>query len=184
MRGLDAIVYMSKVLNEAERNYEVHDKEMLVIMRVLAEWRQYLQGARQSFEIWTDHKNLEYFMTARKLNHRQARWSLELADYDFTLWHCPGQLNKKANLLSRRKDHQRGVEGDNAGVTMLKQEFLRTFRVDIRGSTDELLDRIRRLKNIDGIVKEKVEKREKDWEEENGIIMWEGRVYIPKDKKL
>ena len=60
---------MSKALNEVERNYEVHDKEMLTIMRALGEWRQYLQGARQPFEIWTDHKNLEYFMIARKLNH-------------------------------------------------------------------------------------------------------------------
>ena len=78
---------MSKALNEVKQNYEVHDKEMLAIMRVLGEWRQYLQGVRQSFEIWMDHKNLEYFMTARKVNRRQARWSLELADYDFLLWH-------------------------------------------------------------------------------------------------
>jgi hypothetical protein len=178
------VAYMSKALNEVERNYEVHDKEMLAIMRALEEWRQYLQGARQPFEIWTDHKNLEYFMTARKLNRRQARWSLELADYDFILRHRPGQLNKKADLLSRRKDHQRGVEEDNAGVTMLKQEFLRDIGVDIGGSSDELLDRIRKSKNVDGIVKEKVEKKEKDWEEEDGIITWEGRVYVPKDKKL
>ena len=149
---------MSKALNEVERNCEVHNKDMLAIIRVLEKWRQYLQGARQPFEIGTDHKNLEYFMTARKLNCQQARWSLKLADYDFTLQHHPGQLNKKADLLSRHKDHQRGVEYDNTGVTMLKQEFLRAIGVDIGGSSNELLDRIRKSKNIDGIVKEKVEK--------------------------
>ena len=79
-----------------------------------------MQGTRQPFEIWTDHKNLEYFMTARKLNCQQARWSLELADYDFVLKHRSGQLNKKADLLSRRNDHKQGVEGDNTGVTVLK----------------------------------------------------------------
>src|SRR3979490_1952118 len=79
------VAYMSKVLNDVERNYDVHDKEMLAIMRALGEWRHYLQGTRQPFELWTDHKNLEYFMMARKLNRRQARWSLELADYDFVL---------------------------------------------------------------------------------------------------
>ena len=72
---------------------------------------------------------------------------------------------------------------DNAGVTMLKQEFLRAIGVDIGGLSNELLDRIRKLKNIDGIVEENVEKREKDWEE-NRIITWEGRVCVLNDKKL
>ena len=74
---------------------------MFAIMYALAEWRHYLQGMRQSFKIWTDHKNPEYFMMVRKLNCQQARWSLELADYDFILKHGPGQLNKKANILLR-----------------------------------------------------------------------------------
>ena len=52
-------------------------------------------------------------MTARKLNFQQARWSLELTDYDFILKHCPGSLNKKADLLSRQKDHKEGVKDDN-----------------------------------------------------------------------
>ena len=72
---------------------------MLAIIQVLEEWRHYLQGERQLFKIWTDHENLEYFMTARKLNHQQARWPLKLADYDFILKHCPGSLNKKADIL-------------------------------------------------------------------------------------
>jgi len=32
-----------------------------------------LEGATHPVEIWTDHKNLEYFMTAKKLNRCQAR---------------------------------------------------------------------------------------------------------------
>ena len=40
------VAYMLKVLNNVERNYEVHDKEMLVIMQALAKWRHYLQGVR------------------------------------------------------------------------------------------------------------------------------------------
>ena len=32
-----------------------------------------LESARFKFEIWTDHKNLEYFMKTQKLNHRQAQ---------------------------------------------------------------------------------------------------------------
>ena len=67
------VAYISKSLNEAGRNYEIHDKEMLAIIQYLEAWRHFLEGAKDWFEIWTDHKNLEYFMKAQKLNRRQAR---------------------------------------------------------------------------------------------------------------
>ena len=66
------VAFLSKSLNETERNYEIHDKEMLAIIRGLESWRHLLEGAQFKFEIWTDHKNLEYFMKAQKLNQRQA----------------------------------------------------------------------------------------------------------------
>jgi hypothetical protein len=50
---------MSHGLNETERNYEIYDKEMLAIMLTLEEWRQLLMGAREMFEILTNHQNLE-----------------------------------------------------------------------------------------------------------------------------
>ena len=62
------VVYISKSLNKAERNYEIHDKEILAIIQCLEAWRHFLEGAKDCFEIWTDYKNLEYFMKAQKLN--------------------------------------------------------------------------------------------------------------------
>ena len=64
------VVFLSKSLNEIERNYEIHNKEMLAIIRGLEAWRHLLKGAQFKFEIWADHKNLEYFMKAQKLNRR------------------------------------------------------------------------------------------------------------------
>ena len=58
------MTYISKSLNEAKRNYEIHNKEMLVIIRCLEVWRYFLEGAKSWFEIWMDHKNLEYFIKA------------------------------------------------------------------------------------------------------------------------
>ena len=58
------VTYISKSLNEAKRNYEIHNKEMLVIIRCLEVWRYFLEGAKSWFEIWMDHKNLEYFIKA------------------------------------------------------------------------------------------------------------------------
>jgi len=45
---------------------------MLAVIRDLENWRHLLEGAKYKFEVWTDHKNLEYFMKVQKLNYRQA----------------------------------------------------------------------------------------------------------------
>jgi len=52
------MAFISKLLNATEHNYEIHDKEMLAVIRCLEAWRHYLEGAKLEFEIWTDHKNL------------------------------------------------------------------------------------------------------------------------------
>ena len=64
------IAFISKSLSDTERNYKIHDKEMLAVIRCLEVWRHFLEGITVKFEIWTDHKNLEYFMKAQKLNRR------------------------------------------------------------------------------------------------------------------
>ena len=58
------VAFISKLLNATERNYEIHNKEMLAVIRCLEAWKHYLEGAKLKFEIWTDHKNLQYFMTS------------------------------------------------------------------------------------------------------------------------
>jgi len=62
------VAFLSKSLNEIERNYKIHNKEMLAMIWGLESWRHLLEGAQFKFEIWTDHKNLEYFIKAQKLN--------------------------------------------------------------------------------------------------------------------
>ena len=72
------VAFISKSLNATEQNYKIHDKEMLAVIRCLEAWRHYLEGAKLEFEIWTDHKNLQYFMMNQKLNRKQVRWALYL----------------------------------------------------------------------------------------------------------
>jgi len=117
------VAFYSKSLSSVEWNYEIHEKEMLAIIRALKEWRHFLEGATHLVEIWTDHKNLEYFMTAKKLNRRQARWSLHLARFDFLLHHRPGRTMGKPDTLSRRADHGNGAS-DNENIVLLRLEFL------------------------------------------------------------
>ena len=63
---------------------------MLAIIRYLEEWRHLLKGTQDRFEIWNDHKNLEYFMSSQKLNRRQVQWALYLSKFDFHLKYIPG----------------------------------------------------------------------------------------------
>ena len=79
------IVFLSRMMQPAERNYKIYNKELLTIVKALTKWRQYLLNATEKFEVWTDHENLKYFRESHKLNRRQARWYLKLQDYDFLL---------------------------------------------------------------------------------------------------
>jgi hypothetical protein len=55
--------------------------------------------------VWSDHRNLQWFMTSKILNRRQARWSLFLSEFSFAIQHRAGSLNAKADALSRRPDY-------------------------------------------------------------------------------
>ena len=58
------VVFLSKSLNKIGRNYKIYNKKILAIIRELENWRHLLEGTRFKFKVWTDHKNLEYFMKA------------------------------------------------------------------------------------------------------------------------
>jgi len=118
------VAFISKSLSPAERNYEIHDKEMLAVIRCLEDWRHYLEGTKKEFEIWTDHKNLQYFMSSQKLNRRQARWALYLSRFNFILKHVPGKSMGKVDSLSRRPDWQVGIDKDNEDRVLVKKEWL------------------------------------------------------------
>ena len=128
------VVFLSKSLNETEWNYEIHDKKMLAIIRGLENWRHLLEGACFKFEIWTDHKNLEYFMKTQKLNRRQAQWALYLSRFDFTLKHVPGTKMGKADRLSRRSDWKVGIEKDNDNQVFIKDNWIRSLAEVVIGT--------------------------------------------------
>jgi hypothetical protein len=140
------VAFLSKSLSETERNYEIHNKEMLAIMQALDEWRHFLEGASHKVKIWTDHKNLEYFMSAKNLNRRQAQWSLTMARFDFVMHHRPGKSMGKSDALSRRADHGSSSD-DNRDITLLTLNFFAVWAlegVQVEGQERELLKLIRR----------------------------------------
>ncbi|KAH9266404.1 hypothetical protein BASA83_010647 [Batrachochytrium salamandrivorans] len=119
---LRPVAFYSRQMNNAERNYDIYDKELLAVVESFKHWRHLLQGGLHPVTVLCDHKNLEYFMSTKKLTRRQARWSLELSEYAFTITHRPGKLNGRADSLSRREDYfldsdqsnfQRVIDPDN-----------------------------------------------------------------------
>ena len=148
------------------------------------------------FEIWTDHKNLEYFIKVQKLNRRQARWALYLLRFNFILRHVLESKIGKADSLSRRLDWEVEVERNNESEILVKPEWLkvrRTERVEVIVEGVDLLEKVRKSKVKDNEVVKAVEEmkqtgvkmlRDKEWREVDGIMYKEGKVYVPKDKIL
>ncbi|KAF1319909.1 Pol protein, partial [Globisporangium splendens] len=103
--GKERVVsYQSRQLRPAERNYPVHDKELLAMKYALAKFRVYLLGEEQ-FAIYTDHASLRTAVKTPHLSQRMARWFSFFAEYNFVV-HCkPGKSNILADALSRRPDY-------------------------------------------------------------------------------
>ena len=66
------IAYHSRKFSDTEKKYNVHNKKLLVIIDALQYWRIYCKGA-MSLDIYTNHKNLQYFIMIKTFNMRQVR---------------------------------------------------------------------------------------------------------------
>src|SRR5271168_4316966 len=104
-------------MSQTQRNYDTGDRELLAIIRALEEWRHYIQGSPHTTTILSDHKNLTYYRDARKLNHRQARWSLYLTEFDIKLVHTAGPKMVQSDALSRRPDYIPENDTDNEDIS-------------------------------------------------------------------
>ena len=55
------VAFQSWTMSPAQRNYQIYDKELLAVINSIDKWRPYLLGATKSIEVFTDHKNLEFY---------------------------------------------------------------------------------------------------------------------------
>jgi transposase InsO family protein len=101
---LHPVAFFSKKHSITECNYEIYDKELLAIVRCFEEWRPELEGTPSPVAVITDHKNLEYFMSTKLLNRRQARWSEFLSRFNFKIQYRPGREGGKPDALTRRSE--------------------------------------------------------------------------------
>ena len=99
---LHPVAFYSRKFSAVEINYDIDDKELFAIVDSFQEWRYFLEDVTHPVTVYTDHKNLEYFMSARVLNRREARWNISLSRFDFVITYRPGKQQGLSDALSRR----------------------------------------------------------------------------------
>ncbi|KAJ1571867.1 hypothetical protein NDA12_006538 [Ustilago hordei] len=111
------VAFYSRKMSSAEKNYEIHDKELLAVVACLTQWRHMLAGLPSQLVILTDHEALKYFKSQRHITGRQAQWAILLADFDFILQYRPGDKGGEPDALTRRTDMQpAGEEQDHNSI--------------------------------------------------------------------
>lgn len=104
------VCFFSKKLTQAERNWQTHDQELGAIVFAFKEWSSWFMGTQEEILVFSDHANLRFFMEARSLTPRQARWAAFLSAFSFSIFHLPGKANP-ADPASRRPDFVVDTQG-------------------------------------------------------------------------
>jgi len=208
---LHPVAFWSRKCLPAECNYDIHDREMLAIIESMKHWRHYLEGAKYPIQIYTDHKNLETFMTTKVLNRRQARWAEFLANYDFVLAHIKGTKNP-ADGPSRRPDYMENVELPTgaliprSALRMLQPEVARNpatvslasethasplevhwSLIGVHANTTpeaSLRSRFVTALEKDPLAQEYRDNPPKPWSWQDGLLLHDNLVYVPHDDAL
>ena len=198
------IAYYLRKPKNPEHNYDIHDKELLVIVDVLHKWNTYCKTTGPKITILMDHKNLEYWKTKKDLNLRQARWGKRLANYDFTIRYRPGKLAGKLDILSKESGDSLW-EGDmkhrqNHGPILLPEDAFEVLQANTTETISlqidkELLNEIWTLsaadKEIQEIQREKANGTTHDrkivlglYKKNSGLLIYDGLIWIPDNDTL
>ena len=97
---------MAVTFSLTEQNYNAHNLKFLGVLKSIEHWRLYLIWTKKPFVIKTDHKNLTYWKSPRKLIGRMACWHKKLQDYNFKILHMPGKNNTPVDALSHPCDDE------------------------------------------------------------------------------
>ena len=172
-----------------KRKYNIYDQELLAVIRGLKTWKHYLQGSPFPVKVFTNHKNLLYFKEPCKLNRRQARWMLDISNYDLRLIHVPGRELVGPDALSRRPDLIPKENNDNKQITLLpKSLFVNTIDLAIANKIAKSSEKdpviLKTLQAMDKDLPTQIQSRLSNWSYNTGILSYQGRIYIPDQDNL
>src|SRR6267154_6460795 len=95
-----------------------------------------LSGGNQGTNhVYTDHLNLQNFLTTKVWNQRQIRWAQQLANYNFKIVYRPGKRGGKPDALSRRPEYRPEEGATHSEQSILKPEH---FKISVIHRKDRL----------------------------------------------
>lgn len=86
-----------------QSNYDIRKRELLMVKLALNEWHHWLEGTKLpflAFLVWNDHKNLEYIISAKRLNSCHAQGALFFTRFNFPMCYHPGSRSTNSDTLS------------------------------------------------------------------------------------
>ena len=110
---LHSMMFYSKNMIFAECNYEIYDKELLIIICCLKHWCFKLKCIDISIKIFINHLNLKYFMISKELTRRQVKWAEKLSEYKFWFIYQSEKQNLKVDALIRMSNVKSVEANDN-----------------------------------------------------------------------
>ena len=162
--------------------------ELYAIICALKEWTYLLLGAEHLITVHCDHKNLTYYCTPQHLTARQVRWWNNLSRYPLQSIHVAGTKLVQADALSHRPDHTNGEE-DTEEVTMLPGDlFIQIIAEDRQDQINLATQSNEFAFNITECLSKKstlpLRSALSDWMNDDRIILYKGKAYIPADTDL
>lgn len=82
-----------------ECKYDIYNRELIVIIKALEEWRPKCEGVAYPLQLLIDHINLDYCITKKLLNRREARWSEFSTRFDYHIVYRLGISNGKVDAF-------------------------------------------------------------------------------------
>ena len=123
---LHSVVFYNRNMISVECNYEIYDKKLLVIIRCLKHWRFEFESIEKSVKIFIDHKDLEIFMTSKKLTSRQARWAEILSKFNIVIQFQSKTQNVKTDALTRMSNSR--LKNDTDERHQYREQMLLTSK--------------------------------------------------------
>ena len=130
-KRLHLVAFHSRKWSDAERNYEIHDQELLAILEAFKEWPHYLVGTKDPITVYTDHQNLQNFSTTKVWNQHQIRWAQQLANYNIKIVYRPEKRGGKPDALSRRPEYRPEEGATHREQSILKRDHFQISLVQI-----------------------------------------------------
>ena len=80
-------------------NYHIYNKELLIIIKCLKNWKSKLEITHDPFEVLTDNQALKHFKTAQKLFSKQCCYLNLISDFNFHIKYYFRKTNIKINTF-------------------------------------------------------------------------------------